>query len=112
MPRPNGGGAVLNPSTPSGFGADDLRAQSQERFNPYRNGAKEVATTIAEAHERQPGIYLVTLASGAQWLFTDSVSRTYAPPSKGDSVRIERGALGSYLMMVGKQAGVKVTRIK
>jgi hypothetical protein len=27
-------------------------------------------------------------------------------------VRIERGALGSYLMMVGEQAAVRVTRIK
>jgi hypothetical protein len=110
MARPNGGGAVANPNAPSGFGADDLRTQSPERFAPP--GAKEISTTVAEARERQPGIYLVTLASGAQWLFAEGVSKTYSPPRKGDTVRIERGALGSYLMMVGKQAGVKVTRIK
>nr|WP_166175671.1 hypothetical protein [Altererythrobacter segetis] len=112
MPRPSGGGAVANPNAPSGFGADDLRTQSQERFNPTRNGAKEISTTVADARERQPGVYLVTLSSGAQWLFSEGVSQTYRPPRRGDSVRIERGALGSYLMMVGKQAGVKVTRIK
>jgi hypothetical protein len=112
MARPNGGGAVANPNAPSGFGADDLRTQSVERFNPNRNGPSEIATTIADARERQPGIYLVTLAGGAQWLFSEGVSQTYRPPRKGDPVRIERGALGSYLMMVGKQAGVKVTRIK
>ena len=103
---------MANPNAPSGFGADDLRTQSQERFNPGRNGPSEIATTIASARERQPGIYLVTLASGAQWLFSEGVSQTYRPPRKGDEVRIERGALGSYLMMVGKQAGVRVTRIK
>jgi len=112
MARPNGGGAVANPNAPSGFGADDLRTQSPERFNPGRGGPSEIATTIADARERQPGIYLVTLASGAQWLFTEGVSQTYKPPRKGDAVRIERGALGSYMMMVGKQAGVKVMRIK
>lgn len=112
MARPNGGGAVANPNAPSGFGADDLRTQSQERFNPGRSGPSEISTTIADARERQPGIYLVTLSTGAQWLFSEGVSQTYRPPRKGDAVRIERGALGSYLMMVGKQAGVKVTRIK
>ena len=112
MARPNGGGAIANPNAPSGFGADDLRTQSEQRFNPNRNGPSEISTTVADARERQPGIYLVTLSSGAQWLFSEGVSQTYRPPRKGDPVRIERGALGSYLMMVGKQAGVKVTRIK
>jgi hypothetical protein len=112
MPRPNGGGAVASPNAPSGFGADDLRTQSPERFDPGRNGPSEISTTIANARERQPGIYLVTLNSGAQWLFSEGVGQTYRPPRKGDPVRIERGALGSYLMMVGEQSGVKVTRIK
>jgi hypothetical protein len=112
MTRPNGGGAVVNPNAPGGFGADDLRTQSLERFNPERNGPSKLSTTVAAAREREPGVFLVTLDSGAQWLFTESVSKMYVPPKRGDAVRIERGALGSYLMMVGKQAGVKVMRIK
>lgn len=116
MARPNGGGAVASPNSPSGFGADDLQSQSPERFNRYgpngSGGPREISTTIADARERQPGVYLVTLSSGAQWLFAESVSKSYNPPRKGEPVRIEHGALGSYLMMVGKQAGVKVTRIK
>jgi len=40
------------------------------------------------------------------------VSKTYNPPRKGDSVRIEHGALGSYMLIVNHQQGVKVTRIK
>ena len=31
--RPSGGGAVVNPNAPGGFGADDLRSQSPERFD-------------------------------------------------------------------------------
>lgn len=112
MARPSGGGAVANPNAPSGFGADDLRARSPERFDPNRNGPTEISSTIAAVKQRQPGIYLVTLSSGAQWLFTEGVGRSFTPPRKGETVRVERGALGSYLMVVGKQQGVKVTRIK
>ena len=116
MARPNGGGAVANPNAPGGFGADDLRSQSPERFNRYgpggSGGAREISTTIAAVRERQPGVYLVTLSNGAQWLFAEATSRSYIPPRKGNTVRIEHGALGSYMMVVGKQAGVKVTRIK
>lgn len=116
MARPNGGGAVASPNAPSGFGADDLRTQSPERFNQYgpsgSGGPREISTTVSDVRERQPGIYLVTLSSGAQWLFTEGVRSSFTPPRKGDTVRIEHGALGSYLMIVGHQQGVKVTRIK
>jgi hypothetical protein len=112
MARPSGGGAVANPNAPSGFGADDLRTQSPERIDPNRNGPREMSTTVAAVREREPGVYLVTLSSGAQWLFTESTSRSYVPPKKGDTVRIERGALGSYMLVVNSQQGVKVTRIK
>jgi len=114
--RPSGGGAVVNPNAPGGFGADDLRSQSPERFDRYgegkSGGPREISSTVTAARERQPGVYLVTLSSGAQWLFAESVTRSYVPPRKGDTVRIEHGALGSYMMVVGKQQGVKVTRIK
>jgi hypothetical protein len=112
MARPNGGGAVASPNAPGGFGADDLRTQSPERFNPGRNGATEVTTRVASSVEREPGVWLVTLEGGAQWLFAESTPRTYLPPQRGDSVRIERGALGSYLLVANHQQGVKVTRIK
>ena len=114
MGRPNGGGAVANPNTPSGFGSDDLK--SDERFHEYGDngprGPREISTRVAAVRERQPGVYLVTLDSGAEWLFTESTSNTYVPPNKGDTVRIEHGALGSYMMIVGKQAGVRVARVK
>ena len=112
MPSPSGGGAVLQPNAPGGFGADDLRARSQERFDPNRNGASEVNVQVAQVAERQPGTYLVTLSNGAQWLFAESVSSNYRPPRRGQTVEIQRGALGSYLMVVDRQQGVRVTRVK
>jgi hypothetical protein len=114
--RPSGGGAVAAPNQPNGFGADDLRTQSPERFHQYGDnapgGPREITTTVAAAREREPGVWLVTLSDGAQWLFSESVGQTYSPPRKGDKVRIEHAALGSYLLVVNKQQGVKVTRIK
>jgi hypothetical protein len=110
MAAPNGGGAVFAAPTASGFGADDLVSSSPQRFHP--SGPGEIAAHVASARERQPGVYLVTLDSGAQWLFAESGGRNYSPPRKGDTVTIERGALGSYLMVVGKQQAVHVTRVK
>jgi len=112
MPAPSGGAAVLQPNTPGGFGADDLRTQSPERFDPNRNGASEISAQVAQVTERQPGTYLVTLSNGAQWLFAESVSSNYRAPRRGQTVEIERGALGSYLMVVDRQQGVRVTRVK
>ena len=110
MPAPAGGGAVLQPSAPGGFGAEDLR--TQERFDPGRSGASEVSAQVTAVAERQPGVYLVTLGSGAQWLFAESVGRDYRPPRRGETVEIQRAALGSYLLVSGKQQGVRVSRVK
>lgn len=112
MATPSGSGAVFQPSAPGGFGADDLRARSPERFDPGRNGPSEVAARVSQARERQPGVYLVTLEDGAQWLFAETVSSSFRPPRPGESVQIQRGALGSYLMVVEKQQGVRVTRVR
>ena len=112
MPAPRGGGAVVEPRSAGGFGADDLRSRSEERFDPGRNGASEISAQVTAVAERQPGVYLVTLGSGAQWLFAESVARDYRPPSRGETVEIQRGALGSYLLVSGRQQGVRVTRVK
>jgi hypothetical protein len=110
VPAPQGGAAPVAPNAPGGFGADSIR--TQERFDPGRNGASEISARVSAVREREPGVYLVTLDSGAQWLFTESMGRTFAPPRQGQTVEIQRGALGGYLMVVGRQQGVRVTRIR
>lgn len=112
MPAPGGAGAVVQPGAPGGFGSDDLRSRSEERFNPARNGASEMSAQVTAVAERQPGVYLITLGSGAQWLFAESVGRDYRPPRRGETVEIQRAALGSYLLVSGRQQGVRVTRVK
>jgi hypothetical protein len=110
VPAPQGGGAPVAPNAAGGFGADDVR--TPERFNPERNGASEITARVSAVREREPGVYLVTLDSGAEWLFTESTGREFTPPRRGGTVQIQRGALGGYLMVVGRQQAVRVTRIK
>jgi hypothetical protein len=114
MARPNGGGAVLEAAPATGFGADDVRQRSAERFNPggSNGGPSEITARVAAVRERQPGVYLITLQDGAEWLFTESGGSGYRPPRKGDSVELQRGALGGYLIVVNHQNAVRVTRVK
>jgi hypothetical protein len=108
IPAPQGGAAPAASNAPGGFGADAVR--TPERFDPERNGASEITARVSAVRER--GVYLVTLDSGAEWLFTESTDRGFTPPRRGGTVEIKRGALGGYLMVIGRQQGVRVTRIK
>ncbi|AKH41526.1 hypothetical protein FHS61_002014 [Altererythrobacter atlanticus] len=97
---------------PEGFGGDDVRANSPQRFDTRPGQVNEIQARVATVREREPGIYLITLDDGAQWLFGESVSRFYRTPRKGDSIELERGALGSYLMRFDNQAPVRIERVK
>jgi hypothetical protein len=108
-PRGAAGGAPLAQG-PQGFGADDLR--TQQRFTPVPSNEREIETQVASAREREPGIYLVTLDDGAQWVFAEGVTFTFRPPRAGQTVKIERGSLGSYLMRIDDQAPVPVRRVR
>ncbi|MXO64411.1 hypothetical protein [Altericroceibacterium endophyticum] len=92
------------------FGAEDIR--KPERFAPAPENRDELSARVASVRERQPGTYLITLESGAQWLFTESVSSSYRPPRRGSTVEIKAASLGSYLMVADGQAGVRVKRVK
>ena len=107
-----GGGAPVESQGPQGFGSDDLRSVDAGRFQPRAGQADEIHPRVATVTEREPGIYLVTLDDGAQWMFAESVSRNYRLPRRGEQVEIERGAMGSYLLRVEQQQGVPVRRVR
>ena len=67
---------------------------------------------MLDARQREPGIYLVTIEDGAQWLFSEPVPRNFRPPRKGALVEIKRASLGSFLMVVDGQSAVRVRRVK
>ena len=111
-PRGVGGGApVPQGRGPQGFGAVSLRVQ-QERFTPVPSSAREIHPTVSSIREREPGVYLVELSDGAEWLFSESVSKAFVLPKPGDEIEIERGAMGGYLMRIDDQRAVGVRRVR
>jgi len=54
----------------------------------------------------------VTLEDGAQWVFAEGVTSQFRLPRRGDTVEIERGSLGSFLMRVDGQSPVPVRRLR
>lgn len=111
MPTPlRGGSAPLDSSGPSGFGAEDIR--TQDRFATPAGQVDELRARVSSVSERQPGVYMVTLEDGAQWLFAESVPFSYRVPARGDQVEIDRGALGSFLLSYDRQASVRVRRVR
>jgi hypothetical protein len=115
--RITGGGAPNNSAggayTPQGFGAASV--QNPDRFQSYQErgaGPDSITARIASVREREPGVYLVTLEGGAEWLFSETMSTGFKPPRKGDEVDISHASLGSFLMRFDNQQSVRVHRIK
>ena len=109
MPVVQGGSAPAAAASPRGFGADDVRASTQQR---YDSQLQQIDGQITAIRAREPGIYAFTLEGGAEWQFAEGVSSSYRVPRSGSTVEIERGALGSYLMRFDDQTPVPVRRIR
>ena len=107
-----GSGAPIETQGSQGFGAEDVRADSPQRFARPAGQVDEIHPRVASISPREPGIYLVTLDDGAQWLFAEGVSSQFRLPGRGDEIEIERGSLGSFLMRVDGQPPVPVRRVR
>lgn len=106
-----GGGAVTgDASTTGGFGREDLRTPAAVRAQNY--GPDEITATVSEVVQRGPGIYLLTLEDGAQWVFAEGVSMSYSPPRRGSRVEIMRGSMDSFLLRFNNQESVRVRRVQ
>ena len=103
-------GAPVSSNSPSGFGREDIR--TPERFETPAGEMEELRAQVRSVTERQPGIYLLTLEDGAQWLFTESVPFNYRAPRAGDRIEIDRASLGSFLMTFDRQRSVRVERVR
>ena len=107
-----GGAAPVETQGPQGFGYEDVRAADPARFRPAPGQLQEIHPTVQSISPREPGIYLVTLSDGAQWLFAEGVGSQFRLPRRGDEIEIERGSLGSFLMRIDGQPPVPVRRIR
>ena len=71
---------------------------------------KQIDGEIVSTAFNADGGYIFRLADGSRWTQMDG--KPFAiPPQAGDKVVVKKGALGSFIMSVGKQPGVKVKRI-
>src|SRR4051812_32621049 len=70
---------------------------------------KEVESVVQNAFQDGNGRWVVTLADGATWAQIDN-QVVALRPKPGQKVRIHRGAIGSYIMNINGQPGVKARR--
>ena len=68
----------------------------------------ELETTIASVSSGSRG-YVFTLPDGARWMQTDK--RYMDKPKVGAKIKIEKGALGSYMASINSKPGFRVERI-
>ena len=108
---PQGGaGAPVAANSPSGFGRESVRTTT--RFETPEGQLSGITARITDVAQREPGVYLITLSDGAQWVFTESMPFSYRPPREGSSVSIDRAAMGSFLMRFDDQESVRVRRVR
>jgi hypothetical protein len=110
QPAPAAPPLASRPEQPAGtgFGSNQLpRAPAAGEREPER-----ISAQVSQAVERQPGIYLQTLADGTQWEFVDSAPARYDPPRSGSSVEIIRASMGSYLLRYAGQRSVRARRVR
>jgi hypothetical protein len=67
--------------------------------------------TIQTARTIRGGKWLIKLEDGAVWQQTDQPRSTMRRPKPGDTIIVERAALGSFLAKVNDGRGFKVKRV-
>jgi hypothetical protein len=113
----------------SGFGASSIRTPSAAPMAPAApagpvataaqplsgaaipGNADKVQVTVASSTDNGLLMWRFALADGAVWRMTERDSM-FRPPAPNETVTIRKGSMGSYLMDVGKQASVRVERIR
>lgn len=97
------------PAGGAGFGAEQIARPLSERRAD--DGANEIDVAVVSARDNGLSMWQFSLADGAVWRMTER-SVNFRPPAPNETVTIRKGALGSYLMQVGKQAAVRVERVR
>jgi hypothetical protein len=79
-------------------------------FGDDEGQINQIEGTIAGYGHNPDGGYIFRLEDGSRWSQMDG-KPIAIPPRNGDKVVVKRGALGSYILSLAKQPGVKVKRI-
>jgi len=91
------------------FGSEMLPVPAQSGQAADDNA---MTAQVANIEPLEPGMYLVTLADGAQWRFVDAAPSAWNPPRRGDAIELERGSLGSVFLKYDGQRRLRVRRVR
>lgn len=105
-PPPPGAAPQSQQEQASGFGAQQVK-----RGRDDSQGPSSIQAEVTASSDNGLGQWKMTLADGAVWQMTERVP-LFRPPAPHESVTIRQGALGGFLMDVGKQASVRVMRVR
>jgi hypothetical protein len=85
-------------------------------LNPFGSGGddgeeeiKSIESEVASAYQDGDGRWVVTLKEGGTWAQTDN-SPLALRPRVGHKIRIQKAAMGSYMMRVNNQPAVRARR--
>ena len=85
-------------------------------FNPFGGGGddgveeiKSIESTIRSATRDETGHWIVTLEDNSIWVQTDNYPFA-VDPKRGHKVKIVKASMGSYMMRVNGQPGVRAKR--
>jgi hypothetical protein len=85
-------------------------------FNPFGGGGddgvveiKSIESTVRSAHTDGDGRWVITLEDNSTWAQTDSYPFA-VNPKRGHKVKIVKASMGSYMMRVNNQPGVRAKR--
>ena len=84
------------------FGADDSDAAEPEEID-------SIESSVVSASQNNLGRWMLRLQDGSTWVQTDNQIVAMRPRA-GHNVRVERGALGNFMMRISNQPAIRVRR--
>jgi hypothetical protein len=102
--------ATVAASPKDDFGLTEAAKRARDPENSKVQFPDSITEKVASVGHRPTGELVVTLANGQVWVQIESGSR--AQIGAGQTVRIDRASLGSYLLVTPKGIATRVRRIK
>lgn len=95
-----------------GFSLPNLPFFGNDRKDDDEPDAEEVTrldTSVTQVSQAGYSAYVVTLAEGGVWRFTESDRAFY--PKAGDKITIKRGGLGNYMASLNGRRALRIVRV-
>jgi hypothetical protein len=94
---------------PANFGVESLPSEAA----PEQDRLEEISAVIDSIRETRPRFYRIVLEGGATWDTTEGVTTFFKVPKKGDTITIERSAMGGFRIKVpGQTRPIRARRVR